>query len=223
MYEIGDKVIYQGADRSAYKRVGVLKSIEEKDGKPQLTVEFDDGETFTAPVDDWSKEFSNACRNAKFKIGDKVTWEGSNYVVLDIRPSGGYAIGESDLPGWVAVVKEDKLVPGWHARGRTSNSCTSTNSVVRNAMAAKRVARNANLTPQYITNQLKDLLSMMKSVKIDYGKAKESDRSIKKKLMALSDSVREDRKFYDSAPESDKRAWDSTYNEILNISPFGAM
>lgn len=61
MYKIGDKVIYQGADKKAYKRVGTLKSIEEKDGKPQLTVEFDDGETFTAPVDDWSREFTNAC------------------------------------------------------------------------------------------------------------------------------------------------------------------
>jgi hypothetical protein len=63
MYKIGDRVIYQGADKDAYKRVGTLKSIEEKDGKPQLTVEFDGGETFTAPVDDWSREFTNACKN----------------------------------------------------------------------------------------------------------------------------------------------------------------
>ena len=87
MYEVGDKVVYQGADKNAYKKVGVLKSIEEKDGKPQLTVEFEGGETFTAPVDDWSREFTNA----------------------------------------------------------TKNACVSTNSVIRNAMAAnRRVARNAD-------------------------------------------------------------------------------
>ena len=95
MYEVGDKVVYQGADKSAYKKVGILKSIEEKDGKPQLTVEFEGGETFTAPVDDWSKEFTNAAKNA----------------------------------------------------------CVSTNSVVRNAMAAnRRVARNSvevEISPGY--------------------------------------------------------------------------
>lgn len=60
MFEIGDKVIYQGADKSAYKREGIVKSIEDKDGKPQLTVELDGGETFTAPIDDWSRKFTNA-------------------------------------------------------------------------------------------------------------------------------------------------------------------
>ena len=81
MFEIGDKVIYQGADKAAYRREGTVVSIEDKDGKPQLTVELDGGETFTAPIDDWSRKFNNAC--------------------------------------------------------------TSTNSVVRNAMAAHGVARNA--------------------------------------------------------------------------------
>ncbi|MBQ1429896.1 MAG: hypothetical protein IIZ06_09555 [Kiritimatiellae bacterium] len=60
MFEIGDKVIYQGADKSAYKREGTVKSIEDKNGKPQLTVELDGGETFTAPIDDWSRKFINA-------------------------------------------------------------------------------------------------------------------------------------------------------------------
>ena len=60
MFEIGDKVIYGGADPKAYKRRGVVKSIEDKNGKPQLTVELENGEVFTAPIDDWSREFTNA-------------------------------------------------------------------------------------------------------------------------------------------------------------------
>lgn len=96
MFEIGDKVIYQGADKAAYRREGTVVSIEDKDGKPQLTVELDGGETFTAPIDDWSRKFNNAC--------------------------------------------------------------TSTNSVVRNAMAAHGVARNAtgyvNITSEL--NLIKD-------------------------------------------------------------------
>lgn len=61
MYEIGDEVIYQGADKRAYKRRGVVTSIAEVDGKPQLMVELDGGETFTAPIDDWSRAFANSC------------------------------------------------------------------------------------------------------------------------------------------------------------------
>lgn len=87
MFEIGDKVIYQGADKAAYRREGTVVSIEDKDGKPQLTVELDGGETFTAPIDDWSRKFNNAC--------------------------------------------------------------TSTNSVVRNAMAAHGVARNAEVAKNH--------------------------------------------------------------------------
>ena len=64
MFELGDKVIYQGADKNAYKRHGVVKSIEDRNGKPQLTVAFDDGETFTAPIDDWSRAFSNSCTSS---------------------------------------------------------------------------------------------------------------------------------------------------------------
>ena len=60
MYEIGDEVIYQGADKDAYKRRGTVMSIEEKDGKPQLTVALENGEEFTAPIDDWSRAFTNA-------------------------------------------------------------------------------------------------------------------------------------------------------------------
>lgn len=144
MYEVGDKVIYQGADKSAYKKVGVLKSIEEKDGKPQLTVEFEGGETFTAPVDDWSKEFTNAATNAKFKVGDKVKVVGKGLA------SKGWVgkVAEVRSGGWPYVVKFDGRENGEYAEGEiaiaNSCPCTSTNSVVRNAMVAnRRVARNA--------------------------------------------------------------------------------
>lgn len=142
MYEVGDKVIYQGADKNAYKKVGILKSIEEKDGKPQLTVEFEGGETFTAPVDDWSREFTNAATNAKFKVGDKiwvktiqkrgvvkgVSLTGNQYDIAYIDGKGGYH-NEEELETLKAI---------------GTNACTSTNSVVRNAIAAnRRMARNA--------------------------------------------------------------------------------
>ena len=149
MYEIGDKVIYQGADKNAYKRVGVVKSIEEKDGKPQLTVELDGGETFTAPIDDWSREFSNACRNAKFKIGDRVriTQKAADFIdnpalarkrgtVKKVLPGGYYEV-DGDLGATGLELSDNELELAYNSR-------TSTNSVVRNAMAAnKRVARNA--------------------------------------------------------------------------------
>ena len=142
MYKVGDKVIYQGADKSAYKRVGVLKSIEEKDGKPQLTVEFDNGETFTAPVDDWSREFTNTARNAKFKVGDKVTDGESVYLITGM---------DENTYDWKCI--KGRYNPSYRDGGEFSwaertmklaNACTSTNSVVRNAIAAnRRVARNA--------------------------------------------------------------------------------
>ena len=72
MYELGDKVIYQGVDEKVYKKHGVVKSIEEKHGKPQLTVELENGETFTAPIDDWSREFSNACTSTNAVIRNAV-------------------------------------------------------------------------------------------------------------------------------------------------------
>jgi hypothetical protein len=153
MYEVGDKVIYQGADKNAYKKVGVLKSIEEKDGKPQLTVEFEGGETFTAPVDDWSKEFTNAARNAKFKVGDKVKVVGKGLA------SKGWVgkVAEVRSGGWPYVVKFDGRENGEYAEGEiaiaNSSPCVSTNSIVRNAMAAnRRVARNAESPEDYDDN-----------------------------------------------------------------------
>lgn len=151
MYEIGDRVIYQGADKDAYKRVGTLKSIEEKDGKPQLTVEFDGGETFTAPVDDWSREFTNACRNAKFKDGDRV------YVSPGkLRGVGGFGVIKGDVGAydryWVKFDDEVRAIQlpesVLKSADSWSNASTSTNSVVRNAMVAKALnacgtARNA--------------------------------------------------------------------------------
>ena len=155
MYEVGDKVIYQGADKNAYKKVGVLKSIEEKDGKPQLTVEFEGGETFTAPIDDWSKEFTNAATNAKFKVGDRVRvighpeLEGTKGTVWKIKPNGqvgittGYDMQGHPFDEWV---HESFLV-------KAANACRSTNSVVRNAMAAnRRIARNAKFN-QYSSDK----------------------------------------------------------------------
>lgn len=157
MYEIGDKVIYQGADKSAYKKVGVLKSIEEKDGKPQLTVEFEGGETFTAPVDDWSREFTNAVRNAKFKVGDKVivdekeaVYGGLHGKVTDVDGSGYVGVKITDKNKYNAdfVRAKESLL-----RLANSRACRSTNSVVRNAMVAnRRVARNAESPEDYDGN-----------------------------------------------------------------------
>lgn len=142
MYEIGDKVIYQGADKKAYKKHGVVKSIEDKDGKPQLTVELDGGETFTAPIDDWSREFSNACKNAKFIKGDFVKikgWPGTFRIDI-INPDGTYAVKKypSGQPT-IGRYKENEL------ELEEANACVSTNSVVRNAMAV--AAKNARLVP----------------------------------------------------------------------------
>ena len=115
MYKIGDKVIYQGADKNAYKRVGVVKAIEDKNGQPQLTVELDNGEVFTAPIDDWSREFTNA------------------------------------------------------------KACNSTNSVVRNAMAAnKRVARNAEYPEDFDDNigpMISSVASELEKIEKRIGKA----------------------------------------------------
>lgn len=80
MYEIGDKVIYQGVDEKVYKKHGVVKSIEEKHGKPQLTVELENGETFTAPIDDWSREFSNACISTNSVVRNAMAVAAKNAV-----------------------------------------------------------------------------------------------------------------------------------------------
>jgi hypothetical protein len=151
MYEVGDKVIYQGADKSAYKKVGVLKSIEEKDGKPQLTVEFEGGETFTAPVDDWSKEFTNAARNAKFKVGDVVSVKREAAEMIDnpalarkrgrvtkVLPGGYYEVdGELGATGLELSDAELTL-----ANSSARNGVRSRNAVVAKALNA--CARNAN-------------------------------------------------------------------------------
>lgn len=139
MYEVGDKVIYQGADKSAYKKVGILKSIEEKDGKPQLTVEFEGGETFTAPVDDWSKEFTNAVTNAEFKVGDFVKiisgdMKGQRAVITKIT---GDVVEVKDNDGYKWEVGQEDIVAN-------SRACRSTNSVVRNAifLLNRKVVKN---------------------------------------------------------------------------------
>ena len=132
MYEVGDKVIYQGADKNAYKKVGVLKSIEEKDGKPQLTVEFEGGETFTAPVDDWSKEFTNAATNAKFKVGDKVRIIGGGVeTIARVYPKGrGTGLGPQEVD-FYATRESGGFITDEDISG-VANAARSTNSVVRN-------------------------------------------------------------------------------------------
>lgn len=154
MYEVGDKVIYQGADKNAYKKVGVLKSIEEKGGKPQLTVEFEGGETFTAPVDDWSREFTNAYKNAKFKIGDKVIVKGKIVgskqhdgevgVVKSIAGTGrpGDPVTVEVHYGPNATWKSGDVVYASPSILKLANS-RAANSVVANALKACGVARNA--------------------------------------------------------------------------------
>jgi hypothetical protein len=134
MFEIGDKVIYQGADKAAYKREGTAVSIEDKDGQPQLTVELDGGETFTAPIDDWSRKFNNSARNAKLAVGDKVrVWQ------YPIRGQYGKVVKVGLMEYDVEV--DGKVYPGIDYRRvvkmPAANACTSTNSVVRNAMAAR--------------------------------------------------------------------------------------
>jgi len=146
MYEVGDKVIYQGADKNAYKKVGVLKSIEEKDGKPQLTVEFEGGETFTAPVDDWSKEFTNAVRNGAYDtlIIKKVPQYGNKWCIFSDGSSNRLVPRVFDSPEWAKkYIKED--LPAWaDAKIRVRNSCVSTNSIVRNAISLlnRKVVKN---------------------------------------------------------------------------------
>ena len=140
MFEIGDKVIYQGADKAAYKREGTVVSIEDKDGQPQLTVELDGGETFTAPIDDWSRKFNNSARNAKLAVGDKVrVWQ------YPIRGQYGKVVKVGLMEYDVEV--DGKVYPGIDYRRvvkmPAANACTSTNSVVRNAMAAHGLARNS--------------------------------------------------------------------------------
>ena len=166
MYEIGDKVIYQGADKDAYKKVGVLKSIEEKDGKPQLTVEFDDGETFTAPEDDWSREFTNACRNA-LKVGDRVESikTGSKGKIIG-KPRGASEDRFASRLGMLWYVKFDNGAEGELREGteiRLANSCASTNSVVANAMAAnRRVAKNGESEQREIVDM--NIASLKKDI-----------------------------------------------------------
>lgn len=160
MYEIGDEVIYQGADKSAYKRRGVVASIEEKDGKPQLTVAFGDGEEFTAPIDDWSRAFTNAraCNSTKanvrnalnasakivttgnfgtLKVGDRVDFRKSRYwrgtgVVTKVYGDGIIDVKGDNGEGEMEIHEEDIM----NSRVRT------TNATVRNALNA-RTAKNA--------------------------------------------------------------------------------
>lgn len=194
MFEIGDKVIYHGADKAAYKREGTIVSIEDKDGKPQLVVELDGGGEFTAPIDDWSRKFNNAkaCNagkamvarrgrywyyawadgsqngeegpfqteeqatiaakqdgfkianaaiNAKIKVGDEVrVWQ------YPIRGQYGKVVKVGLMEYDVEV--DGKVYPGIDYRRvvkmPAANACTSTNSVVRNAMAAQGVVANAD-------------------------------------------------------------------------------
>lgn len=160
MYEIGDDVIYQGADKSAYKRRGVVASIEEKDGKPQLTVALEDGEEFTAPIDDWSRAFTNSrscnatnpnVRNAinasakivttgnfgTLKVGDRVDFRKSRYwrgtgVVTKVYGDGIIDVKGDNGEGEMEIHEEDIM----NSRVRT------TNATVRNALNA-RTAKNS--------------------------------------------------------------------------------
>ena len=135
MFEIGDKVIYHGADKAAYKREGTIVSIEDKDGKPQLVVELDGGEEFTAPIDDWSRKFNNAkaCNAGKAMVARRGRYW--YYAWADGSQNGEEGPFQTAEQATIAA-KQDGF--------KIANACTSTNSVVRNAMAAKRVARNAD-------------------------------------------------------------------------------
>ena len=91
MYEIGDKVIYQGADKDAYKRRGTVMSIEEKDGKPQLTVALENGEEFTAPENDIFFEGHSAaleCTADTEHKSDLGFWLMANGMIRKLRELG---------------------------------------------------------------------------------------------------------------------------------------
>lgn len=135
MFEIGDKVIYHGADKAAYKREGTIVSIEDKDGKPQLVVELDGGGEFTAPIDDWSRKINNAkaCNAGKAMVARRGRYW--YYAWADGSQNGEEGPFQTEEQATIAA-KQDGF--------KIANACTSTNSVVRNAMAAQGVVANAS-------------------------------------------------------------------------------
>lgn len=135
MYKIGDKVIYYGADKNAYRKRGVVSAIEEKNGKPQLTVKFDDGETFTAPIDDWARNFRNAkaCNAGKAMVSR--IGNGWYYEWADGSKDGKEGPFKTEEEARVAAKQDGLMV--------VNSSVRSTNAVVANALAARgHVARN---------------------------------------------------------------------------------
>ena len=140
MYEVGDKVIYQGADKNAYKKVGVLKSIEEKDGKPQLTVEFEGGETFTAPIDDWSRKFNNAATHVSTNSVVRNAMVANRRMARNAYCEAGDYIETKD--GGQDTVKR---VVGDKVYLKSGDVISM--SDVKAVLNAKRVARNAKFNP----------------------------------------------------------------------------
>ena len=100
---------------------------------------------------------------AKFKVGDKVTWQHHNgslsNEVIESLVEGGYHFkgygfgGEKEVyPGHVPANLEDRVIPGLHWNGMrwVTNSAlpVSRNSVVANAVAAQGVAKNSEIIDQ---------------------------------------------------------------------------
>lgn len=157
---------------------------------------------------------------AKFKVGDRVKVKGAGVETIKAVYPKGKGSGldptqvdmsvdwyETDGSGMIA----DEDIVGV----ANSRACNSTNPVVANAMRA----RNAT-TPGDLTKALKDLLSVMKDVKIDYDKAKENDRWVKTRLRSIKNEMRS---VYENASDGDRKDWDSIFNTILQSSPFGSL
>lgn len=151
MYEIGDEVIYQGADKSAYKRRGVVASIEEKDGKPQLTVAFGDGEEFTAPIDDWSRSFTNSAKNGvspemrmavKLRLKQDFKDDYGSYRKGDVFQVYPYGFNPHHATLVAPGRKVTLEIPWDKVELVNSRACNSTNQTVANALNA-RAAKNA--------------------------------------------------------------------------------